>query len=518
MIPRFERQTLVQRLPSLVIMASFAVVSSCVSEPPGESIPPAVAAQCGGSPPTDILVTDPALQAEYKNAATTTSLSIGSKTQSLASISQKMRDTQLLGWEYCVFVAMQHPSCEQAKHVHDFNEFLLGGPTASEIAGWQAKNPYPAGGVPCGTSGVTPTSPIDNWERFDVHGPTGTIDTPIWTDIAWSDRDHGWLGGFLDEGGAGGDVGHGILLSTEDGGAEWSVVPAAAFDSGKGKFCWGFCPGSYQYTWSEVGPVKALSFYKPVGSNGPVGFLAAATGIYRMDDTSGLPDQSWKRMTPIPDAPEYFAFFANIATIEGTHQIYASGWQGIAHWPDETGHWQVEMSSLQYLINAVFIGPAREVWAAGDAPYAGGNVYQPGLYYKAPDSMQWSQIDLTDLSFPKDAHLRDITILNPPSGEIAVAVGTGGLIIRGVLSGDSKWSWKEILSPTDKALNSIAADGETLWAVGDQGVIIQSTDEGSTWETVDVDDGKADLRRIRFYGATGWILGNKVVLRRVPSD
>jgi len=62
----------------------------------------------------------------------------------------------------------------------------------------------------------------------------------------------------------------------------------------------------------------------------------------------------------------------------------------------------------------------------------------------------------------------------------AIAVGEAGTILR---SEDGN-NWSAVESPTTGTLNSVAASGEFLCAVGSKGTTLQSTDDGKTWTAV----------------------------------
>lgn len=65
------------------------------------------------------------------------------------------------------------------------------------------------------------------------------------------------------------------------------------------------------------------------------------------------------------------------------------------------------------------------------------------------------------------------------AGDTLVAVGGNGVI---VLSSDGK-SWQQVPSPVDVALNSVAfADASTGWAVGHDALVLATIDGGRTWK------------------------------------
>jgi photosystem II stability/assembly factor-like uncharacterized protein len=71
----------------------------------------------------------------------------------------------------------------------------------------------------------------------------------------------------------------------------------------------------------------------------------------------------------------------------------------------------------------------------------------------------------------------DVAVL---SDKRAIVIGYGGKIIE---TEDGGFTWKQIDGGTDKALYSIdfASDGNTGWIVGQEGLILRTTDAGKHW-------------------------------------
>jgi photosystem II stability/assembly factor-like uncharacterized protein len=99
----------------------------------------------------------------------------------------------------------------------------------------------------------------------------------------------------------------------------------------------------------------------------------------------------------------------------------------------------------------------------------------------------WSSIDITSVG------LYGVTFGN----NIFVAVGDNGKIVR---STDNGSSWTAVTSPTSLDLNAVGfADGtSTFAAVGDNGTIVLSTDNGSSWSSKSADNTTTHLRAITF--------------------
>ena len=92
-------------------------------------------------------------------------------------------------------------------------------------------------------------------------------------------------------------------------------------------------------------------------------------------------------------------------------------------------------------------------------------------------------------------------------------VGEKGLLIRGVRERDRSWVWDRVPVPSQAALHRVLVNEFGLWVVGANGTILNSIDFGQHWTALNVAGIESALLGIRFYGATGWILDENVVLR-----
>jgi photosystem II stability/assembly factor-like uncharacterized protein len=99
----------------------------------------------------------------------------------------------------------------------------------------------------------------------------------------------------------------------------------------------------------------------------------------------------------------------------------------------------------------------------------------------------WSNIDITSVG------LYGVTFGN----NIFVAVGDNGKIVR---STDNGSSWTAVTSPTSADLNAVAFAGglSTFVAVGDNGTIVISADNGSSWSSKSANNTSTHLRAITF--------------------
>ena len=67
--------------------------------------------------------------------------------------------------------------------------------------------------------------------------------------------------------------------------------------------------------------------------------------------------------------------------------------------------------------------------------------------------------------------------------------------------------------PSQEALHRVIANEFGIWVVGANGTILNSVDNGDHWTSLDVAGVETPLLGIRFWGSTGWIVGNNVVLK-----
>jgi serine/threonine protein kinase len=371
------------------------------------------------------------------------------------------------------------------------------------------------------------------WElvpvQVNVDGHSHTVDDN-WFDIAGVEPSEVWLAGSTQEGGGGGDVGGGSIFHSRDFGRSWTEVSKRAFDSGRGSFSW----GGRSYSWTEVGPVKGiLVFKRPLADSRSriEGWMTTKTGVYSSEDNG----QTWKRSTPRPDGPQLssdggrvpaFAHFEKLADVEQFSEIYAVGWQGIAHWSRSGNVWTVQKATEDYAIAgvSVFGGSAnREVWAAGmageDEEGNRGDKSHGAIYHLRWPENHWEKVSLPGIHFEVGQGLADIFVA---SHQAVFSVGNRGLVLCGRL-GQSGWRWTKLtpLGETDETLSSVTGNSdEGIWIVGSRGSVLNSRDLGATWSVTQLKDSMgnpASLTRIRFFDGAGWIVGSKAVYRSVDA-
>jgi Caspase domain/Photosynthesis system II assembly factor YCF48 len=383
--------------------------------------------------------------------------------------------------------------------------------------------------------GSPPATPIYlrpqlQWQQVRIQGQDEhkrpVLWSLFWRDIIWNGAE-GWLCAAIEEGGGGGDVGRGALLHSANQGALWTIVDSDKFNSGSGHFRWGR-RGTYIWSWKEIGPINAILLYARnlgEGKRQVEIFLAANTGVYSTQDNG----ETWQRSTPQlpqlddPQSPDIYAHFFNLAKIEGLAEVYAVGWQGISHWYSSNSKWEVQLPTYSYYISAIDAlngSDNRSVWAVGPWGANEGSRGGPNhgaIYHLRWPENQWERLLPTGVSFEPGQSLTDIRLVDPKTG---FAIGSKGVILRGSQNEDGTWTWKGIASPTKESLNSIAYAGGRLWIVGDNGIVLSSRDLGKTWNVSSLKDDQGNspnLKRIRFFGDTGWILGGQVVFKSVPG-
>jgi photosystem II stability/assembly factor-like uncharacterized protein len=341
-------------------------------------------------------------------------------------------------------------------------------------------------------------------------GQTSTV-SHMWTDISKLGSEI-WLCGAIESGGGVGQfLGRGILLYSANGGTLWKEIKRDRFvDAGSGTLAtWG-------EKWDNVGPINSLAVYRRPVQSGVFhkeGWAATVTGIYSTDDAV---NGEWKRRTPSPATTDYAQYY-DFANIEAFHEIFAVGWQGIAHGINWGRDWEVQKTAHTYPISGIAVswagGDQRDVWAVGragvDSQGRTGSDSHGAIYHQSGFIGTWEPMNLSTVKFKPGQTLSAVC---PVDDKTIFVVGQSGLILKGSKEGVD-WSWIPQNSGTVSDLNSLTYDTgkRTIWIVGGQGVILQSNNLGKTW-TLSPSDIKQNLRRIRILDDQRWIVGDQVVL------
>ena len=325
-----------------------------------------------------------------------------------------------------------------------------------------------------------------------------------------------------DRGGEDEFIGRGVLLHTMDGGRLWEIVGGTNFDAGEGTF------SCFFEKWKEVGPMSSIVVKKVPQPDGEIvtkGWIASRDGVYFATNASDSIG-AWRRITPRPDEPDCYSSFMGIHSgLDLDREIYAFGWQGIAHWATG-GKWEIQLKTHQFYISQVraYGVNYRDAWAVsqgtGDAGLRSRDQDHGALFHLDWPGTNWVQTPLTGIDFSPLQGLTDIIKLR--NSETLLIVGQHGMIIRGSMEGATR-VWKTVPSHTKQDLLSITYDANlNLWIAGDFGIILQSHDDGETWTDVASHDehgsGITDhLNRVVFCDNNqGWIVGNNIVLKYEP--
>jgi hypothetical protein len=354
------------------------------------------------------------------------------------------------------------------------------------------------------------------WKAVTI-GDGQTNWTASWQDISVV-RSEVWLCGALEWGGGGDDIGRGIFVHSSDEGRHWEKLESSKFNSGSGSFTWG-PHGTRKYYWSDIGPITSIVMYRPTGAERPLGWITSSSGAYATDDGGA----TWNMKSPGPSHPDRYAQMLGMAALEGLSETYAVGWQGIAHWSKLSNSWKLELPTYYFEIADIAVhggSENREVWAVGragiDEDGNRGDKSHGAVYRFSTQTGVWERVALTGIKFETAQALTGITIVD---FNLVFVVGSKGIILRGTRSvaDNETWKWEKLDTPTNSHLQAIAYTDSLLLVVGDDGIILRSTNRGRTWRKgaliKDANGQPIGLRRIRIFGDRAWIVGNGIVLR-----
>jgi photosystem II stability/assembly factor-like uncharacterized protein len=293
------------------------------------------------------------------------------------------------------------------------------------------------------------------------------------------------------------------LLHTTDGGVNWEDPYPSGLPKSNREF----------FSWDEVNSINAVDLYPKNGGEGRQLeiWLATSSGVYYSEDAGSI----WKRITP--QAVPSDQFFG-LAKIEGDKELYAVGWPGIGHWSHADSRWELQLPTWSYWVGAVRTpgGSAnRMVWAVGLSGHdekGVGDASHGAVYYLRWPSNDWKMMDLRGIDFKQGQGLSDICLLGTDQ---VFAVGREGMILKGSLDRHGSWQWVSLDSGTHEHLSSIDCTNDILWVVGEGGTILESRNLGRTWipRIYQASQGRPSLKRVKFNGDIGYILGDRVFLK-----
>jgi photosystem II stability/assembly factor-like uncharacterized protein len=261
------------------------------------------------------------------------------------------------------------------------------------------------------------STPSSSLSRGVIGPNAGTLDL---LGIAFVDSQTGWCVGDIDPGGSGG-----VIYQTLDAGRNWRPISRT----------------------NEI--LTAVHFV-----NLKIGWVAGHSGLIERTDDGGL---SWK-----PQRIEHEGEMLNSVFFIDERRGWVAGGSGLVFRTTDGGEsW-----------NKITTGRVEDLWAVRFSnPERGWIVGEDGLILSTADGgNNW-----VAQSSGTSRALLGLTLSS--STQVVVAVGEGGTILRSV--GGSDWSPTE--SPTHFTLNSVAVSGKNFWAVGAKGTIVNSTDDGLSW-------------------------------------
>ena len=83
-----------------------------------------------------------------------------------------------------------------------------------------------------------------------------------------------------------------------------------------------------------------------------------------------------------------------------------------------------------------------------------------------------------------------------------------------LVSDDGARSWRGLSHPATPGLRSLTKDGDTLYVVGESGMLAASVDSGLTWTRIPVDTETCLFDHARAPDGTWWIVGDEGVIFR----
>mgnify|MGYP001028588424 FL=1 len=264
----------------------------------------------------------------------------------------------------------------------------------------------------------------------------------------------------------------GAVFKTNDGGSTWKRV---ALDT--------------------VTPITRTSF-----DDLKIGWAISESRIYSTED-GGV---RWRRQIRTEDSLNAIAFAdAENGLVVGEDGIVYRTTEGGVQSKDQgqllcagstceeepLSTWNPVESGTELALNDVAFVDINHAWVSGDK----------GLILFSPDGgLTWGRRNTG-----VEARLLSVSFIGVDDG---VVVGGNGTIL---VTTDGGMTWQRSVSPTSLRLNAVAfSEDGTAWAVGDEGTMLRSRDGGVTWTQLGFQlPLTSALRAVSFDGAFGAAVG-----------
>lgn len=115
----------------------------------------------------------------------------------------------------------------------------------------------------------------------------------------------------------------------------------------------------------------------------------------------------------------------------------------------------------------------------------------------------WQDSPIANLRAASSQGLHSLAFCDPRMGW-----AVGPALIVHTVDGGNRWDVQRSGTPEEFLFSIACASSERAWAVGRDGLILQSTNAGTTWNRQE-SPTNVNLLRIRFFDNVGWIVGGK---------
>lgn len=190
----------------------------------------------------------------------------------------------------------------------------------------------------------------------------------------------------------------------------------------------------------------------------------------------------------------------NLAAIHfvGDHG-WIAGWTGIIlHSGDGGKTWERQSTGVQQGLEDIYFADTEHGWAVG---------WLGLILYTSDGGKTWAKAKTPGALWSLDA----VRFKNAKEGW---AVGFGGQLLR---STDGGATWEQQASPVREWLKSVACDGLGRWWVASANSLLVSENGGESWVTIPV-EGSYFLHQVALARETVWAVGQFGVLRQSGSS